>query len=274
MNIPLPALLGQVPSPVGWILFVCGLMVGSFLNVCIFRIPMGTFWASARSRCPGCGTLIPGWYNIPIVSFLWLRGKSRCCGMDISWQYPVVELLTGCLFAFIYVRFPFWDFATFHFSTPNFLRFLHGAIFFSALLVCTVIDMRHHIIPDIISLPMILLSVPVFWLHPELTWKSSLLGILLGGGIIYLIAWSYFLLRHEEGIGFGDAKLLAAIGGWLGFPSIIPTLMVASISGAIFGVTVGLLSRNLSLRMELPFGPFLVLGAFCYFFFDIPLFVL
>ncbi len=261
-----------------WLFFVVGLLVGSFLNVCILRIPEGTFWYSARSRCPACQALIPAWLNIPVLSFLFLRGRSRCCRTRISWQYPVVELLTGLLFAFIYSRFPFWDFLTFHFSVPNLLRFLHGSILFSVLLICVVIDMRHHIIPDVLSLPMILLSVPVFLLHPELTWKSSLLGILVGGGIIYLIAWSYFLIRKEEGIGFGDAKLLAAIGGWLGYQSVLPTLLIASVVGSVLGVGLVLLQTlrtkriafQSSLRMEIPFGPFLVLGAFLYFFFDIP----
>jgi leader peptidase (prepilin peptidase)/N-methyltransferase len=149
---------------------------------------------------------------------------------------------------------------------------------FSVLLVCLGIDMRHHIIPDVLSLPMILLSIPVFLLHPELTWKSSLLGILIGGGVIYLIAWSYFLIRKEEGIGFGDAKLLAAIGGWLGYQSVLPTLLNGSVVGSVLGVGLVILkavkNKNValqaSLRMEIPFGPFLVLGAFLYFFFDIP----
>ena len=269
---------GLFPAPIGWLFFIVGLLVGSFLNVCILRIPLGTFWSSARSRCPNCQVIIPAWLNIPVLSFLWLRGRSRCCGVRLSWQYPVVEVLTGLLFAFIYSRFPFWEFSTFHFSMLNLLRFLHGIILFSVLLVCLGIDMRHHIIPDVLSLPMILLSVPVFLLHPELTWKSSLLGILFGGGVIYLIAWSYFLIRKEEGIGFGDAKLLAAIGGWLGYQSVLPSLLLASVIGSILGVGILLfqavraksLPASSSLRMEIPFGPFLVLGAFLYFFFDIP----
>ncbi len=261
-----------------WIFFTVGLLIGSFLNVCILRIPARTFWSSSRSQCPSCQQLIPAWLNIPVLSFLWLRGRSRCCYTPISWQYPVVELLTGVLFAFIYSRFPFWDFATFHFSLPNLLRFLHGSILFSVLLVCLGIDIRHHIIPDVLSLPLILFSIPVFLVHPELTGKSSLLGILFGGGVIYLIAWSYFLIRKEEGIGFGDAKLLAGIGGWLGYQAVLPTLLIASVVGSILGVSFvafqAIKSHKIalqsSLRLEIPFGPFLVLGAFLYFFFDIP----
>ena len=261
-----------------WSFFAVGLLIGSFLNVCILRIPQGTFWASARSQCPTCQQVIPAWFNIPVLSFLWLRGRSRCCQTRISWQYPVVELLTGILFAFIYTRFPFWEFSTFYFSISNLIRFFHGVIFFSVLLVCLGIDMRHHIIPDVLSLPMILLSVPVFLVHPELTWKSSLIGIVAGGGVIYLIAWSYFLIRKEEGIGFGDAKLLAAIGGWLGYQAVLPTLLLASVIGSILGIGIVFFQAvgtrkfvvQSSLRMEIPFGPFLVVGAFLYFFFDLP----
>ena len=121
--------------------------------------------------------------------------------------------------------------------------------------------MQHRIIPDVLSLPMIALTPLVVMLHPELSWRSGLIGVIAGGGIIYLIAWLYLLVRGREGMGMGDAKLLAAIGGWLGYQAIMPTLLVGSVLGSVVGIGAMLKSRQLNLQTELPFGPFLALGA-------------
>ncbi len=259
-------LLPYATSPITWILFAIGACVGSFLNVCIIRIPQGTFWSSQRSLCPHCQQGIPFWHNIPILSWLLLRGKAACCSQPISKQYPLVEFLTALLFVVIYWRLPFvrqYE-DIIRFDSENFLRFLHATIFCSALLTSSVIDFHLKIIPDKINLPMIFLTPVVIYFHPDLDWFSGLVGVVAGGLSLYLVAWLYVLLRGEAGLGFGDVKLLAAIGGWLGYQAIIPTILVGSISGALLGITWMLVTRQWNLKLALPFGPFLSLGAVNY----------
>jgi len=256
-------LISYLSSWVTWIAVLWGSVVGSFLNVCILRIPAETFLKHTRSVCPACLTPIPFYLNIPIFSWFMLRGRARCCGAPLSWQYPAVEALTGCLFAVIYWRFPFliqrgdaWQI-----EYGNLLRSLHAAIFCSLLVVCAVIDLRLMIIPDVISLPMLALTPAVVFFHPDLNWLSALLGVVIGGGSLYAIAWIYWLIRREVGMGMGDVKLLAAIGGWLGYQSILPTVFYGSLTGALIGIGIMLVSRKLTLRSAIPFGPFLALGA-------------
>lgn len=238
--------------------------MGSFFNVCIYRIPRNTFWQSNRSICPDCGAQIPAWLNIPVLSYIFLRGKSRCCSKPIAMFYPLVELFSGLLFVFLYWRFPFFannTFPTSEIDMHQFIRFAHALVFSSLLLICSVIDMHHKIIPDVISLPMILLSPLVALLHPELTLRSSLLGVLIGGAGIYGIAWLYYIIRKREGMGMGDAKLLAAIGGWLGYQSLLPTILIGSVTGSVIGIALILKSRQANMQTEIPFGPFLAFGA-------------
>ncbi len=254
-------------SPLTWIFFVFGTVLGSFFNVCIYRIPREIFWQSNRSICPHCGTQIPSWLNIPILSFLALRGKTRCCGEKIPRYYPWVELFSGLLVAYLYWRFPFFEKALLPLlktDTNTLIRFTHALIFTSLLLICSVIDMQHMIIPDVISLPMVLLTPLVVLIHPDLTWQSALWGVLLGGGGVYAIAWLYLAVRGREGIGMGDAKLLAAIGGWLGCQALIPTLLFGSISGSCIGIGLMIGKRRMNFQQEIPFGPFLALGAALY----------
>jgi len=256
-------LAAYLASPLTWICFLFGAILGSFLNVCILRIPEGTFLKHARSICPACGAPIPWYLNVPIFSWLMLRGKARCCGARISVQYPLVELLTAVMFVIIYWKFPFvifgggpvsWDY-------PNILRAAHAAIFVSLLIVCAVIDLRLMIIPDVITLPMIVLTPLVVYLSPDLDWVSALIGVVAGGLSLYAIAWFYWLIRREVGMGMGDVKLLAAIGGWLGYQAVIPTIFYGSLLGAITGIAVMVATRRLSLRTAIPFGPFLAVGA-------------
>ena len=251
-------------TPVVWFVFVFGALLGSFLNVCIFRLPEGNFWKHSRSICFSCHKKIPVWQNIPIFSYLLLRGRSRCCGQSFSSQYLLVELLTPVLFVLIYWRFPFvtgqWGEAL-GVHLKDFIRFFHAASFCSLMIICSFIDFRHMIIPDEISLSMVALTPVIIYMHPELNWFSGLLGAIIGGGVIYLIAWVYYLLRKREGIGMGDAKLLAAIGGWLGYQAIVPTLFYGSVVGTLTSVIYLGVSRRFSFRAEIPFGPFLALGA-------------
>jgi leader peptidase (prepilin peptidase)/N-methyltransferase len=244
-------------------MFVIGAMIGSFLNVCIIRIPEKTFFSTLRSHCPHCGALIPGWHNIPILSWLILRGRSACCAKPISVQYLVVEMATALMFVVLYWHWPFVVTVKpqLTMEPAEFIRFAHGTLFCCLLLVCSVIDFRLQIIPDVISLPMIAVSPLVFVVHPELTWQSSVIGVIAGGGSLYLLAWAYFMLRGESGLGMGDVKLLAAIGGWLGWESLMPTVLVGSISGALVGLVAMTVRGNMTMRSAIPFGPFLALGA-------------
>ncbi len=259
------AMTPYLASPLTWIALLFGLCIGSFLNVCILRIPAGTFFKYSRSVCPACEQMIPWYYNIPLVGFILLRGRAACCGSPISWQYPLVELLAGVLTVLLYWKFPFVALggpALYSIDGPELLRFAHALLFTYLLLICTFVDLRLMIIPDVISLPMIGFTPLVVFLHPDLDWWSALLGVVLGGGILYLIAWIYWLLRREVGLGMGDVKLLAAIGGWLGFQAILPTVFIGSMVGATVGILAIVLVRGLTLKSAIPFGPFLALGAF------------
>lgn len=255
-----------VTSPITWCVFVAGLCIGSFLNVCILRLPEGTFWQSTRSRCPSCSRQIPFWYNIPILSWLYLRGRAACCGAKISIQYPLVEFATALLLVLIYWVLPFLriEGASLEFDLNQCIRFFHAAIFSCTLLVASVIDIHLKIIPDKINFPLLLATPLVVFLHPDLDWFSAGLGVLIGGGSLYVVAWLYLFLRGEAGLGFGDVKLLAAIGGWLGYQAILPTVMLGSIAGSLLGISCMVAMRQWNMKLALPFGPFLSFGAVSY----------
>jgi leader peptidase (prepilin peptidase)/N-methyltransferase len=246
-----------------WCAFLIGACVGSFLNVCILRIPEKTFWSNRRSVCPACGALIPFYLNIPIISFFLLKGRAKCCGAKLSWQYPLVELTTAVIFAVLYVFFPFmgWDLSALQFDADQLLRWLHACIFISLMLTMSVIDARLMIIPDVLSLGMLAMSPVVAWAHPDLTLVDSVVGALAGGGVLYAVAWAYWLLRKQYGLGFGDVKLLAAIGGWLGWQAVFPTLFLGSIVGSIIAIGIMMLARQFSWQAKIPFGPYLAAGA-------------
>lgn len=261
-----------IQAPVTWFALIWGAVIGSFLNVCIFRIPEGTFWAKTRSVCRACGSAIPAWHNIPLLSFVLLRGRASCCGAKLSVQYPLVEFLTAIMFVVAYWKFPFVGSlggGAIAFDPNDALRAGHAAIFIALMIVCSVIDMRHMIIPDVISIPMIVATPAIVYLHPDLDWQSALIGVVLGGGSLYAIAWFYWLLRREVGMGMGDVKLLAAIGGWLGYQAILPTVLFGSVTGAVFGLASMVYFRirkkadgpTMGMKTALPFGPFLALGA-------------
>lgn len=262
MNLNFIDVAQLIASPITWVMFIFGAMIGSFLNVMIYRIPRKIFFKSSRSCCPGCQKTIPLWLNIPIISWLILRGKARCCGIKISLQYPIVEFFTAVMWVVIYWRFPFVKsyLGGLVIDSEWFLRFSHAAIFFSLLTVCSVIDIHLQIIPDKISLPMIASSPLIAFVHPDLTFYSSFLGVIVGGGSLYLVAWLYYLVRRDIGLGFGDVKLLAAIGGWIGYESIFTTVFVGSITGSVIGLAVMIVMRTTDMKIKLPFGPFLSLG--------------
>ena len=228
--------------------FCFGAIVGSFLNVCIYRIPEGKSIVSPPSSCPGCGAAIRWYQNIPILSWVLLGGRCAFCKKSISVRYPLVEALTGILFVLV-----LWYFG---FSAATLIYWIFSAV----LVVITFIDLDHQIIPDIVSLPGIPIGFVCSFFVPWISWFDSLLGILLGGGLLLLIAWLYEVLAKREGMGGGDIKLLAMLGAFLGWRAIFPIIFFASLAGTLVGVPLMLLRKKDS-RLALPFGPFLALAA-------------
>jgi leader peptidase (prepilin peptidase)/N-methyltransferase len=178
------------------------------------------------------------------------------------------------MFALAYWHAPFLGEVgdSYVFSNGEFLRWLHSVVFVSLLIVCSVIDLRLMIIPDVISIPMILVSPLIGWFHPSLDIKSSLIGVVVGGAVPYAIAWLYWVIRKQYGLGFGDVKLLAAIGGWLGYQAIFPTLFVGAMSGSVVGIGVLIFARRFSWKAHIPFGPFLAFGAVMFLWYAGPIF--
>jgi leader peptidase (prepilin peptidase)/N-methyltransferase len=245
------------------IVFIFGATVGSFLNVCIVRIPRGDSIVDPPSHCPSCKTDIRFYDNIPLLSYMALLGRCRACGERISLRYVFVELLMACLAVILYYQFGFS------------LAFLASFIFVAALIVISFIDLDVRIVPDVISLPGIvaglLFSVVArygindpFELIPSPL--SALVGALAGGGFLLALAWAYEAFTGVEGMGGGDIKLLAMIGAFLGWTSIPFTLFFASLTGSVIGLGF-MIGKGVGRRFALPFAPFLCLGALLYLFF-------
>jgi leader peptidase (prepilin peptidase)/N-methyltransferase len=235
-------------------IFVFGMCIGSFLNVCIYRLPASQSIVRPRSRCPECGKTIAFYDNIPVLSYLWLKGRCRNCRATIALRYPIVELLTGL------------------FALATFLKFgqsLEALIYFAfmaCLLVVTFIDLDHRIIPDIITLPGIPICFAASFAITSVGYKDALLGILVGGGSLFGVAWIYSLITKKEGMGGGDIKLLAMMGALVGLKGVVFTIFVSSLVGTLSGLAVMLQSRR-GMKMAVPFGPFLAIGCITYVFF-------
>ena len=236
-------------SPAFWLIFggVIGLCIGSFLNVVIYRLPLGKSIVSPPSKCRNCNYQLQWYDNIPVLSWVFLRGRCRKCGTPVSIQYPIVELITGALFVLV-----IW-------LTPV------GPLLFSRLLlVCILIalfgiDLEHQILPNIITLPGIVIGVLMSFIAPP-GWQDALIGVVLGGGILYAIAAGYYLWRREEGMGMGDVKMLAMIGAFLGWKAVIVTLVLSSFAGAFVGLGMMAVQKG-GMKYALPFGTFLAIGA-------------
>ena len=235
-------------------IFIFGICIGSFLNVCILRLPAGQSIVHPPSSCPRCGSAIRFYDNIPVLSYFLLRGKCRTCKTPIAFRYVLVELLGGCMAVCTYLRFG-----------PTVTGGIYY-LFIAALLVITFIDLDHRIIPDVISLPGIPAGVAASFMIPSLNTVDALIGILAGGGILYLVAWSYDRFTGKEGMGGGDIKLLAMIGAFIGWHGVLLTIFAASAIGTLVGILAMLKSRK-TMKMAIPFGPFLSLGAIIYLFF-------
>jgi leader peptidase (prepilin peptidase) / N-methyltransferase len=243
--------------------FIFGAVIGSFLNVCICRLPHNESVVFPPSRCPQCGFKIPFYDNVPIISWLLLRGKCRSCRAPISSQYPLVELLNALLTLFLFLKFgPSFPYLRFGPWVPFLVLFL----FCSAMVVITFIDLEHQIIPDVITLPGIVAGFLFSFFIPQLGWQNSLLGIVVGGGSLLVVAYGYELLTKKEGMGGGDIKLLAMMGAFFGWKAVFFIIFVSSLIGSVIGITVMLIQKKDS-KLAIPFGPFLALGAIMYIFF-------
>ena len=234
--------------------FIFGSCIGSFLNVCIVRIPDAKSIIHPPSACPKCGARIRCYDNVPILSFIMLKGRCRYCGAGISLRYPAIELMSGLTAVAVYAAFG-----------PGVPAAVYFA-FISTLWVVTLVDIDHRIIPDIISLP----GIPIFFLAsltiPTVTVTESLLGILVGGGSLYTVAWAYSAIKKADGMGGGDIKLLAMIGALIGWKGVLFTLFTSSALGTTVGVGL-MIGAGKNMKFAVPFGPFLSAGAVIYIFF-------
>jgi leader peptidase (prepilin peptidase) / N-methyltransferase len=241
-------MIENLPFPVALAAFAAlGAIVGSFLNVVIYRLPLGKSVVWPASACPHCARELSWYENIPVLSWLVLRGRCRTCAGPIIVRYPLVEALTGAVFALA-----FWHYG---FGPLLFSRLL----FACALIVLFAIDLEHHLLPNLITLPGIFIGL-AFSFFTEPGWLASLIGIAVGGGILWVMAEAYYRVRHEEGLGMGDVKMLAMVGAFLGWQLTLLTLMLASFSGTFIGLFLIVTGRG-GMKYALPFGTFLALGA-------------
>lgn len=257
--------------------FTIGTFLGSFLNVCIYRVPNGISIVRPRSHCISCKTPLRFYNNIPVISFLLLRGRCKNCGAEISPRYLIVEVLSGIICVLLVREFGITLQAFFY------------LIFLFCLVVVTFIDIEHMIIPNVITIPGIFIGIVYGIIRTD--WGNlttfltdsdahpykivsiigsqpvfdSIFGAILGGGLLYLIALLYLTLRKREGMGMGDVKLLAMIGAFLGWKSIIYVTLISSLLGTIVGLAIIVYKRG-DIRYALPFGPFLSLAAALYLF--------
>jgi leader peptidase (prepilin peptidase) / N-methyltransferase len=245
-----PSVADYLQSPVWEILALSfGLMIGSFANVCIHRIPRGESPIAPRSRCPACGHAITALENIPLVSFLFLRGRCRGCGVRISWRYPLVEALNGggyLLVALLVGPHPYAPVAM---------------VFLTALLILSLIDLEHYILPDVITLPGIALGIAASFLPGSpispLTSVASAVGGYVG---FWCFAWAFRRLRGIEGLGQGDWKMAAMLGAFLGWEKLLLTIFFASLAGTVVGLTLIAIQGG-TMQRKLPLGTFLALAG-------------
>ena len=236
--------------------FIFGLMVGSFANVCISRLPKKESVVFPASHCPKCNKPIHVMDNIPLISYLLLKGQCRNCKQKISIIYPAIELVIGLLMAAVFYRFGFsWECLIFAIVVPT-------------LVIITMIDIEHQIIPDVITLPGIPLSLAAgSYLNG---WLDSVIGLALGGGMFWLLAEGYFRLRGKIGMGGGDIKYIAAAGALVGWVQVLFIIFVGALAGGIFG-GIGIGVKKLDFLSRIPFGPFLALATLISIFFGDPI---
>lgn len=240
------------------LLVIYGAIVGSFLNVCIHRIPLELSLVRPGSRCPACATPILWRDNIPLLGWLRLGGRCRHCRAPISWRYPLVEAFSAAITVGMVMAFG---------PTPTGVALL---LLMYAFLVLTMIDFDHYILPDVITLPGVVFGLGLAampkWFGPPLpTLMDGLIGVAAGGGGLWFFAWVFKRLTGKDGMGFGDVKLLALIGAWMGWQALPFTLFVSSCLGSVAGIAWILVSGR-DRRLPIPFGPYLILAAVGYLF--------
>ncbi len=266
------AALNQQPVLLGFALLLLGLNIGSFLNVVIYRIPVmierdekaycgelingeapddGDVFnlAVPRSRCPACGQGITALQNIPVISYLLLRGRCAGCQVPISARYPAIEALTGGLTLML----------GFHFGGAN-ITLLAVLIFTWSLLCLTMIDIDTMLLPDSITLPLLWLGLlcNVFGMFTDL--QSAVIGAMAGYGVLWSVFWLFKLVTGKDGMGYGDFKLLAALGAWLGWQALPMIILLSSFVGAVLGIVVMILQKR-GKDIPMPFGPYLAIAG-------------
>ncbi|MBX7231963.1 MAG: prepilin peptidase [Bdellovibrionales bacterium] len=245
MNIPLSFVVVTVS--------LLGLLLGSFANVIIWRLPREESIVKPRSHCTKCQKVVRWFDNVPVISWILLKGRCRYCKLKISWKYPLVESLMAVLFGLIFYYYQ-WSWTT-----------LELLIFAFGLVTVSFIDFDHMILPDEFTLSGIVIGLLGSFLNPQRHFLSSLAGVFLGGGFLWAIAVIYFAMRKQEGMGGGDIKLLAWIGAVLGWESIPFVILVSSLLGSLVGMTY-VFRGGAGLKASIPFGPYLALAALIYIF--------
>jgi len=238
-----------VPSP--WIAsfgVIFGLIIGSFLNAVIYRLPRAVSVSKPRSFCPKCESLIPWYRNIPVISWIMLGGRCGDCRERISIRYPLVELAVAVLFGVAVYR---WGVSW---------SALSSMIFGCAMLLLALIDYDFKLLPNVITLPGAAIGFALSFVDPRVAWIDSAIGIVVGGGLLYLTAWLYLTLRGLQGMGMGDVKMIAMIGGFVGWQGALLTIFLGSLFGSVVGL--GLMKiKGREWDYALPFGTFLALAA-------------
>jgi leader peptidase (prepilin peptidase)/N-methyltransferase len=268
----------QSENVIGAAVFLLGLMIGSFLNVCILRIPRGESIVRPNSRCPNCHAAIMPYDNVPVLSWLFLGGKCRNCKVKISPLYPSIELLTGGLFLLCYLLF------------GASIQAAKWAALSALLVVLTATDIRERILPDAVNLTGFVIAMAVsfflaptdgaaMWIsnrifdfpppRPVLSVVDALLGALVGSGLLWIVGEGYFRLRGKEGMGLGDVKMMGMVGAFLGVKRTLLTVLFGSLLGSLIGIVIVLATRK-DRDYELPFGAFLGAGALLVVFFGTP----
>jgi leader peptidase (prepilin peptidase)/N-methyltransferase len=228
--------------------FLFGALIGSFLNVCVYRLPRGQSIVWPSSYCPGCGSQIAPYDNVPVLSYLCLGGRCRTCQQSIPLRYPLIELLNGLGYVMILWQFGF---------TPVAVAY---AVLFSSLVTVTWIDLSHQIIPDVITLPGIILGLVAGSTVLPTGLVNSIAGVAVGGGLLWILALASPYIFGKEGMGGGDIKLMAMVGAFLGWKPTLLTIMVGAMVGSAVGL--GLILLHVIRRDDyVPFGPFLAIGA-------------
>lgn len=231
------------------LIIIYGLCFGSFLNVCIYRIPLKKSFIYCRSACVSCGQKIRWIDNIPLLSFIFLKGRCRDCKSKISLRYPFVELLSAISAIIIYKK-----------TGISYDLFI-GYLFVSLLIIVSFIDYNHGIIPNIISIPGIPIFIGLSLLTDRISLLNSIIGSITGFSILFLIFALYYILTKKEGMGIGDVKLIAMIGAFSGPDGVIFSIFLSSLIGTVFGFSMIVFSKK-GFKSTIPFGPFLSIAAF------------